>query len=124
MDSKRCGSSGGLEDSHKYEYHTQNSRLRTKIWTLDPVNTKPKWYLPATYCYIKIDGEGGGKLLTRVLVIIDGVWIGWLDLLTPYNNQLALNKQYSAIGDLHNLQFTTTHALGFSAFTSRVLVTE
>jgi hypothetical protein len=33
-------------------------------------------------------------------------------------------KQYSAIADLHNLEFTLTHALGFSAFTSHILVTE
>jgi hypothetical protein len=33
-------------------------------------------------------------------------------------------KQYSAIADLHNLQFTVTHALGFSVFTSRILVME
>jgi hypothetical protein len=33
-------------------------------------------------------------------------------------------KQHSAIADLHNLQFTVTHALGFSVFTSGILVTE
>jgi hypothetical protein len=33
-------------------------------------------------------------------------------------------KQYSIIADLHNLQFTVTHALGFSHFTSRTLVVE
>jgi hypothetical protein len=33
-------------------------------------------------------------------------------------------NQYSAIADLHNLQFTVTHVLGFSVFTSRLLVTE
>jgi hypothetical protein len=33
-------------------------------------------------------------------------------------------NQYSAIADLHNLQFTVTHALGFSVFTSCNLVTE
>jgi hypothetical protein len=32
--------------------------------------------------------------------------------------------QYSAIADLHNLQFTVTHGLGFSALTSRLLVSE
>jgi hypothetical protein len=31
---------------------------------------------------------------------------------------------YSAIADLHNLQFTVAHALGSSVFTSRVLATE
>jgi hypothetical protein len=33
-------------------------------------------------------------------------------------------KQYSTLADLHNLQFVITHALGFSVFTSRTLVTE
>jgi hypothetical protein len=38
---------------------------------------------------------------------------------------ISLNyNQYSAIADLHNLQFTVAHALGFSAFTSRLLATE
>jgi hypothetical protein len=30
-------------------------------------------------------------------------------------------NQYSAIADFRNLQFTVTHALGFSIFTSRLL---
>jgi hypothetical protein len=33
-------------------------------------------------------------------------------------------NQYSAIADLHNLQFTVTHAIGFSVFISRLLVME
>jgi hypothetical protein len=33
-------------------------------------------------------------------------------------------NQYSTITDIHNLQFTITHAQGFSIFTSRFLVTE
>jgi hypothetical protein len=33
-------------------------------------------------------------------------------------------RQYSAIADLHTLQFTFTHALGFSVFTSRILATD
>jgi hypothetical protein len=33
-------------------------------------------------------------------------------------------RQYSAITDLHNLQFTVTHALGFSVFTSHILATD
>jgi hypothetical protein len=31
---------------------------------------------------------------------------------------------YSAIADLHNLQFTVTHALEFAVFTSRLLATD
>jgi hypothetical protein len=37
-------------------------------------------------------------------------------------NQLAFNKQYGAIADLHKLRFSATHALGFSVFTSCILV--
>jgi hypothetical protein len=33
-------------------------------------------------------------------------------------------KKYSAIAVLHTLQFTVTHALGFSVFTSRILATD
>jgi hypothetical protein len=33
-------------------------------------------------------------------------------------------RQYSAIADLHTLQFAVTHALGFSVFTSRILATD
>jgi hypothetical protein len=33
-------------------------------------------------------------------------------------------RQYSAIADLHILQFTFTHARGFSVFTSRILATD
>jgi hypothetical protein len=33
-------------------------------------------------------------------------------------------KEYSAIADLYNLQFNVKHALGFSVFISRTLVTE
>jgi hypothetical protein len=51
----------------------------------------------------------------------NGFWIGFINTLY---NQLLLNKQYSAIADLHNLQFAATPALGFSVFTSRILVTE
>jgi hypothetical protein len=37
----------------------------------------------------------------------------------------SLNHTYfSAIADLHNLQFTITHALGFSVFISRLLATD
>jgi hypothetical protein len=33
-------------------------------------------------------------------------------------------RQYSSIADLHTLQFTVTHALGFSVITNRILATE
>jgi hypothetical protein len=54
----------------------------------------------------------------------NGFWIGWLDLLEPFFPVTLNHKRYSAIADLHTLQFTVTHALGFSVYTSRILVTE
>jgi hypothetical protein len=47
--------------------------------------------------------------------------IGVIDTLYT---QLGTTGNYSAIADLHTLQFTVTHALGFSAFTSRILVAD
>jgi hypothetical protein len=44
-------------------------------------------------------------------------WDDWIYWHFDYN-------QYSAIADLHNLQFTVEHALGFSVFISRVLATD
>jgi hypothetical protein len=38
---------------------------------------------------------------------------------------MSLNySQYRGIADLHNLQFTVVHALGFSVSTSRLLATD
>jgi hypothetical protein len=46
-----------------------------------------------------------------------------LDLLHHIHTTRAY-KQYSAIADLHTIQFIVTHALGFSVFTSRILATD
>jgi hypothetical protein len=47
--------------------------------------------------------------------------IGFIDTLyTP----VRITSNYSAIADLHTLQFTVTYALGFSVFTSRTLETD
>jgi hypothetical protein len=46
--------------------------------------------------------------------------IGFLDTLyTPFGT----TGNWSAITDLRTLQFTVTHALGFTVFTSRILAT-
>jgi hypothetical protein len=37
---------------------------------------------------------------------------------------LGITGNYSAIADLHTLQFTFKHALGFSVFTSHILATD
>jgi hypothetical protein len=47
--------------------------------------------------------------------------IGFADTLYTV---LGTTGNNSAIADLHTLQFTVTHALGFSVFTSRILVTD
>jgi hypothetical protein len=36
----------------------------------------------------------------------------------------AITGNYSAITDLHTLQFTVTYALGFSVFISRIVATD
>jgi hypothetical protein len=48
-----------------------------------------------------------------------GDWIYWHLIHTTRDY-----RQYSAITDLHTVQFTITHALGFSVFTSRILATD
>jgi hypothetical protein len=47
--------------------------------------------------------------------------IGFID---TFYTQLGTTGNYSSIADLHTLQFTVTHALGFSVFTSRILATD
>jgi hypothetical protein len=45
--------------------------------------------------------------------------------LTPYTfTQLGTTGKYSATAELHNLQFTVTHSLGFLVFTSCILATD
>jgi hypothetical protein len=47
-----------------------------------------------------------------------GLVNGFIDYLyTP----LGTTSNYNAITNLHTLQFTVTHALGFSVFTSHIL---
>jgi hypothetical protein len=47
--------------------------------------------------------------------------IGFIDTLLI---QLGTTGNYRAIADLHFFQFTGTHALGFSVFTSRIRATD
>jgi hypothetical protein len=46
-----------------------------------------------------------------------------IGLIAPYRFTTRDYRQYSNIADLHTLQFTVTHALWFSVFTSRILAT-
>jgi hypothetical protein len=48
-----------------------------------------------------------------------------IGFIAPYTfAQFGTTGHYSAIAFLHTLQFTVAHALGFSAFTSRILATD
>jgi hypothetical protein len=49
----------------------------------------------------------------------------WMIVFIGTSTTISFNyNQYSSIADSHHLQFTVTHAQGFSVFTSRLLVTE
>jgi hypothetical protein len=50
--------------------------------------------------------------------------IGLIGIIDTLYNKLKTTRNYSAIADLHTLQFTVTHALVFSAFTNRILATD
>jgi hypothetical protein len=65
------------------------------------------------------------KILSRVggcvtYIRVSDWMIGFIENLYT---QLGTTANYSAIADLHTLQSTVTHALGFSVFTSRILAT-
>jgi hypothetical protein len=64
------------------------------------------------------------NVLSRVLVTIDGILARMLGFTDTLFTQLGTTGSYSAISNLHTLQFTVTHALGFSVFTSRILATD
>jgi hypothetical protein len=55
---------------------------------------------------------------------IDVVLDWMIGLLHLIRSQLGTTGNYSAVADLHTLQSTVTHALGFSVFTSRILATD
>jgi hypothetical protein len=50
--------------------------------------------------------------------------IGFIGTLVTISLNHIYYRQYSAIADLHTLQFTNAHALGFSVSTSRHLATD
>jgi hypothetical protein len=62
--------------------------------------------------------------MSCVFVTIDG-FLDWMNGFTDtLFTQLETIGNYSAIADLRTLQFTVTHALRFSVFTSRILATD
>jgi hypothetical protein len=55
----------------------------------------------------------------------NGFWIGWLGLLTLIHIHSSELEAIVALSLFHTLsQFTVTHALGFSVFSSRILATD
>jgi hypothetical protein len=62
--------------------------------------------------------------MSRVGVTIDGVLDWTIKFIAHYVFTTRDYRQYSAIADLHILQFNVTHALGFLVFTSRIPATD
>jgi hypothetical protein len=63
--------------------------------------------------------------MSRVGVTIDWVLDWMIGFIVPYTfTQVGTTGNYSAIAHLHTFQFTVTHALGFSVFSSRNLATD
>jgi hypothetical protein len=97
-------------------WYTEDSvaGLRVKAWS----------YKMAVYTRVFFNKVN--KTLLRVVVCVTyrrvlNSMIGFTDTLFT---QLRTTGNYIVIADLHTLQFTVTHALGFWAFTSRILATD
>jgi hypothetical protein len=56
-------------------------------------------------------------------VTIDGV-LDWMIEFIVLIHSTRNYKQYNAFADVHTLQFTVTHTVVFSVFTSRILATD
>jgi hypothetical protein len=73
--------------------------------------------------FLTLDGYLHTLILSRVLVTIDGVWIGeyvyWYLIHSLCNYRQLQHYRY-----FHTLQFTVTQALRFTVFTSRILATD
>jgi hypothetical protein len=62
--------------------------------------------------------------LSRVSVTLDWVLDWMIGFIAPYTFTTRDYGQYSAISNLHTLQSTVTHAVGFAVFISRILATD
>jgi hypothetical protein len=68
--------------------------------------------------------------LLCIVTCFIGVWLldGVLELMIGFIDHLFIplrtTRKYSSIADLRTLQFTVTHTLAFSAFTTLILETD
>jgi hypothetical protein len=63
-------------------------------------------------------------ILSLVLVTIDGVLVWIIGFIDTLSTVLRTRGNYSAMADLHTLDFTDAQALGFSVVISRILATD
>jgi hypothetical protein len=79
-------------------------------------------HLSLYFCVVLIKG-----IRNTVLSRVEGLFVRdlqdefWIDTVYTVHGTAG---NYSATFDLHTLQFTVTHALGFSVLTSRILATD
>jgi hypothetical protein len=64
------------------------------------------------------------NIITRWGDLLDGFWIGWLDLLHLIHSHSSGLHAIQRYRYSTHFQFTVAHALGFSVFTSRILATD
>jgi hypothetical protein len=109
------------------------SQWRTFLWTVTNVqgaykteNILTGWVTISFSRILPWNESVTSFIVSRVGVrswLIDGV-LGWMIwFIDTLITQFGTAGNYSAIALLHTLQFTATHALGFSVFTSRILAT-
>jgi hypothetical protein len=107
------------------------SAVEKKLWN-------DKGFLALSLNYISFWGALGFNIILFILIVfwhqlshvrvvallIRRVLEWTIGFIAPYTYTARDYRQYSAIAHLHTFQFTVTHALGLSVFTSRILVTD
>jgi hypothetical protein len=110
----------------RYRRARRVARIRTKKNTYNmsgkPEGKRPLWKPRHRWV-------GKSKTGLKIIVMFRGDYRRGFGLdhciyCTLYIHTTRDYRQYSAIADLHPLQFIVTHALGFSDFTSHILATD